>query len=187
MELKESSHSLSELLGDDGPIPDSIGLTPQLVDDELPVLPSSSQGGGTIRTVGSSVITQSHQSSSGGVTGSSSSTATKSNSVRSSHTSVAASRTTHQGSSTSSSRGHQHGTGTATNSHSHSHSNSHSTVGVGMDMDSGVDFNMLSTPSAIGAQRKRSRRASNDNRCVHIHCLGCQFYFPLSIFKRYVC
>lgn len=155
MELKESSHSLSELLGDDGPIPDTIGLTPQLVDDELPVLPSSSQACGTIRTVGSSVITQSNQANTGSST---SSTASKSNSTsRSSHTSVTTSRPTHQSSSSSSSRvHHQHGMGTVANPYSHTHAS------IVMDTDVGVD----SVLTAPGAQRKRSRRASIENRWV---------------------
>lgn len=160
MELKESSHSLSELLGDDGPIPDTIGLTPQLVDDELPVLPSSSQACGTVRTVGSSVITQSHQSSTGSSTGLSSSAASKSSSTsRSSHTSVTASRPTHQSSTTSSRVHQQHGTGTVATPHSHSH------AGIAMDTDVGVE----SVLTATGAQRKRSRRASIENRCVVEH------------------
>jgi hypothetical protein len=157
MELKESSHSLSELLGDDGPIPDTIGLTPQLVDDELPVLPSSSQACGTIRTVGSSVITQSpHQANTGSST---SSTVSKTISTsRSSHTSVTASRPTHQSSTTSSSSRvhHQHGTGTVATPHSHTHAS------IVMDSDLGVD----SVLTAPGVQRKRLRRASIENRCV---------------------
>ena len=159
MELKESSHSLSELLGDDGPIPDTIGLTPQLVDDELPVLPSSSQACATIRTVGSTVITQSsHQANTGS---SSSSTVSKAISAsRSSHTSVTASRPTHQSSTSSSRVHHQHGTGTVATPHSHTHAS------IVVDSDVGVD----SVLTASGVQRKRSRRASIENRCVGEVC-----------------
>lgn len=172
-ELKESSHSLSELLGDDGPIPDTIGLTPQLVDDELPVLPSSSQASAmTIRAVSNSVITHSHQSGSAGVaSGTSTSTAAaKAPSSRSGHVSVSTSRVAHQGTTTSSSRSHQqHGTGTGTGtstgvvpySHSHSHTHSHSTVVL--DTDSGVDH-VTPVPSVTGMQRKRVRRPSVENR-----------------------
>ena len=159
MELKESSHSLSELLGDDGPIPDTIGLTPQLVDDELPVLPSSSQACATIRTVGSSVITQSHQAgtgSSSSATGLSSVTPKSISNSRSNHTSVTVPRTAHLSSSTSSTRlHHQHGTGTGAISHSHSHAT------IIMDSDVGVD-----SVSTTVTQRKRSRRASVENRYV---------------------
>lgn len=158
MELKESSHSLSELLGDDGPIPDTIGLTPQLVDDELPVLPSSSQACGTIRTVGSTVITQSsHQANTGNST---SSTASKTISASRSHTSVTASRPTHQSSTSSSRVHHQHGTGTVATPHSHTHAS------IVVDSDVGVD----SVLTASGVQRKRSRRASIENRCVGEVC-----------------
>ena len=160
MELKESSRSLSELLGDGGPIPKTIGLTPQLVDDELPVLPSSSQGCGSIRTVGSSVITQSQPSHQANTGGSAASTASRSNSIsRSSHTSVTASRPTHQSSASSSSRvHHQHGTGTVPAPHSHT------PASIVMDTDVVVDSVLT------GAQRKRSRRASIENRCVDEAC-----------------
>ena len=167
MELKESSHSLSELLGDDGPIPDTIGLTPQLVDDELPVLPSSSQAcAGTIRTVSSTVITQAHQAN----TGSSASSATsKSNSTT--RTSVTASRPTHQTSTSSSSSSrvhHLHGTGTVATPHSHTHT--HASIGTD---DVGVD----SVLTAAGAQRKRPRRPSIENRCVYV-LVNCLVYVP---------
>ena len=158
MELKESSHSLSELLGDDGPIPDTIGLTPQLVDDELPVLPSSSQAcGGTIRTVSSTVITQAHQPN----TGSSASSSATSKSNSTTRTSVTASRPAHQTSTSSSSSSrvhHLHGTGTVATPHSHTHAS--------IVTDDIVGDSVL---TAAGAQRKRSRRASIENRCV---CVG---------------
>ena len=42
-ELKDSSQALSDILGE-APISNSVGLTPTLMDDELPVLPSAKQG-----------------------------------------------------------------------------------------------------------------------------------------------
>lgn len=42
-ELKNSSQALSDILGE-APVSSSVGLTPTLMDDELPVLPSAKQG-----------------------------------------------------------------------------------------------------------------------------------------------
>ena len=42
-ELKDSSQALSDILGE-APVSKSVGLTPALMDDELPVLPSAKQG-----------------------------------------------------------------------------------------------------------------------------------------------
>lgn len=59
-ELKDSSQALSDILGDSAAPSTSVGLTPQLVDDELPML-SNSKSGQAVRTVTS--ITSSVSSS----------------------------------------------------------------------------------------------------------------------------
>lgn len=149
------------------------------MDDELPVLPSSSQASGpVIRAVGSSVITQSHQSSSGN--GSSagatpSPTVSKATPSRSGHTtSVATTRTPHQSaptsgvlSSSTAARGHhqqqQHGTGTGTVVTPHSQS---TIVLDGAGTGDGRTDYVSSVPPVAGMQRKRARRASIENRYI---------------------
>ena len=145
-ELKESSQVLSEILGA-GEIPTSsaVTLTPQLIDDELPVLPSSTNKQSSvvpsIRTVNSSF-------SSNKTTSSSVRTSIPHSNSTSNHRHVHASG----GNGVQSHSHNVHGTGTGSHSHSHASANMEEGVdGQGRHVG-GVKQGMR---GSIGVKRRR--------------------------------
>ena len=140
--MKNSNQVLSEILGE-VPTSSAVTLTPQLVDDELPVLPSSSKASATptIWTISSSIMLNSSNSK-----------------TTSTSSYVSSSSSRNSGPHFHTTNHHVHGTGMNVQAQSHSHN---SVVGIEDGSDSRTRHGSSNGVSNSGV-RKRMRRLSTE-------------------------